>query len=479
MTSRPGRDASSLRLRGQVLEAVPARSWLALALAALTYMVISITMTGTNIAFPAITQEFSRSSRSTLSWALSGYSIALATFMVPAGRLSDRRGRRRMFFAGVWIFLASSLVCVASPNALVFVGARIVQGIGGSLTVPTSLALVLPAFPVGRRASAVAAWTASGTLGAAISPSLSAMIVETFGWRYVYLIAVPVAAVVLIWGRGLLPEGQTKVTGDRLDFIGFPMGTLAIGLVALVIVQASSWGWTHPSIIASAAGAAVLLPLFVIRSLRHPAPLLDLRVFAKRQVWTATAAGLFFSMLGASTWVVWPLFLTQVWDYSLVKAGLAITPAPICASTFGLLGGYLADRFGRGPLIRLGSFFPLAAMLVMALRWGAEPNYLTGFLPGIVLFGTGFGLTFSSLNAAALEGHGEQMFGEVNAGFNTVRNLASGLGVAAAVAILGDRDVIAFDRFDRFFFVFSLFGALPAIIINGFYPRLGKRDDST
>lgn len=479
MTSGPESAAGSLRQRGQVLEAVPARSWLALALAALTFMVISITMTGTNIAFPAITEEFSGSSRSTLSWALSGYSIALATFMVPAGRLSDRRGRRRIFFAGVWIFLFSSLVCVVSPNALVFVLARIVQGVGGSLTVPTSLALVLPAFPIGRRASAVAAWTASGTIGAAIAPSLSATIVEQFGWRYIYLIAVPVAAVVLIWGRGLLPEGQVDSQGERLDFVGFPMGTLAIGLLALVIVQASSWGWGHPAIVVSAVGVAVLLPLFVVRSLRHPAPLLDLRVFATRQVWTVTAAGLFFSMLGASTWIVWPLFLTQIWDYSLVKAGLAITPAPICASTFGLLGGYLADRFGRGPLIRFGSFFPLASMLVMALRWEAEPNYLTAFLPGIVLFGTGFGLTFSSLNAAALEGHGEQMFGEINAGFNTVRNLAAGLGVAAAVAILGDRDAIAFDRFDRFFFVFALFGALPAIIINGFYPRLVHGDDGS
>jgi hypothetical protein len=109
--------------------------------------------------------------------------------------------------------------------------------------------------------------------------------------------------------------------------------------------------------------------------------------------------------------------------------------------------------------------------LTMALRWGAEPNYLTGFLPAILLFGTGFGLTFSSLNAAALDGQSEAMFGEVNAGFNTVRNLASGLGVAAAVAILGDADNITFERFDRFFFVFALFAAVPAMVINGFYPR--------
>ena len=467
----PGPRRDPPPLKGQKLEAVPRSSWLALGLAALTYTVISITLTGTNIAFPAITDEFSGTSRATLSWALSGYSIALATFMVPAGRLSDRRGRKRMFFAGVWLFLAASLICLVAPTANVFVAGRILQGVGGSLTVPTSLALVLPGFPAGRRTSAVAAWTASGTVGAAIAPSLSALIVENFGWRYIYLLAVPVAVVVLVGGRTLLSESQPILDSKKLDLVGFPMGTIAIGLVAFVIVQAPGLGWSHVAIVAALVGVVCLLPLFVARSLRHPAPLLDLRVFSARPVWTVTVAGLFFSMLGASTWVVWPLFLTEVWDYSLVQAGLAITPAPICASSFGLLSGYLADRFGRRPLIAFGTLFPIAAMLTMALRWGAEPNYLTGFLPGIILFGTGFGLTFSSLNTAALDGQPEAMYGEVNAGFNTVRNLASGMGVAVAVAILGDADTITFDRFDRFFFVFALFAAIPAVVINGFYPR--------
>ncbi len=376
-----------------------------------------------------------------------------------------------MFFTGVWLFLVASFICIVAPTANIFVGGRILQGVAGSLMVPTSLALVLPGFPTSRRTSAVAAWTASGTVGAAIAPSFSALIVEQFGWRYIYLIPVPVAILVLIGGRKVLAESKPILDGKRLDLIGFPMGTISIGLTAFVIVRGPALGWTHSAIVVAMLAAACLLPIFVARSLRHPAPLLDLRVFSVRSVWTVTVAGMFFSMLGASTWVVWPLFLTEVWDYSLVQAGLAITPAPICASSFGLLSGFLADRFGRRPLIALGSLFPIASMLLMVLRWGVEPNYVTGFLPSIVLFGTGFGLTFSSLNAAALDGQSEAMFGEVNAGFNTVRNLAAGMGVAIAVAILGDAETISFDRFDRFFFVFALFAAIPAIVINGFYPR--------
>lgn len=440
-------------------------------MAALAYTVISITLTGTNIAFPAIEETFSGSSRATLSWSLSGYSIALATFMVPAGRLSDRQGRRRMFFAGVWIFLIASLICSLAPTAPIFVAGRVLQGLGGSLTVPTSLALVLPDFPAGRRSSAVAVWTASGTVGAAIAPWLSATIVSSFGWRYVYVIALPIAVLLLTAGRRLLKESTPQHSDDRLDLIGLPMGTFAIGLLALVIVQVPRWGWGHPVIVGCLIGIFVLFPFFIYRSLRHPAPLLDLRVFLSRRVWSVSIANLFFSMVGASTWVVWPLFLTEIWDFSLVRAGLGITPGPVCASVFGVLSGWLADRYGRRLLISIGSIFPLVAMVIMATRLGAEPSYWTGFFPAVAMFGTGFGLTFPSLNAAALEGQSEQMFGEVNGGFNTIRNLAAGLGVAATIAILGDAKPIGLDRFDRFYLVFTVIGAIPFVVINLFYPR--------
>ncbi len=134
-----------------------------------------------------------------------------------------------MFFAGVWLFLLASVVCFLAPTANVFVAGRILQGIGGSLTVPTSLALVLPAFPTSRRTSAVAAWTASGTIGAAIAPSLSAVIVENLGWRYVYLMAVPVAIVVLLGGRRLLSESEPILDGKNSISSAFLWGLSRLG----------------------------------------------------------------------------------------------------------------------------------------------------------------------------------------------------------------------------------------------------------
>ena len=249
------------------------------------------------------------------------------------------------------------------------------------------------------------------------------------------------------------------------------MGTAAIGLFAVAIVQGPKWGWTSFPILGCVAGAALLIPLFVVRSLRHSAPLLDLRLFKVRNVWTASLANVFLSMMGQSIWLVWPLFLTGIWGYSLLDAGLAITPAPVCSAVAGLISGRMADRYGPRLLISVGSLLPILVMLWITFRFTSEPAYWTTFFPAVVCFGIGFGMTYSPLNSAALEGVSPDVFGEVNAAFNTIRNLAGGLGIAIVVAILGDSDRIAFETFDKVFYLFAFLSAVPAVVIYTLYPR--------
>jgi EmrB/QacA subfamily drug resistance transporter len=468
VTQLRGRAALGTR---PVLEPVPARTWLALGSVAAAFMLTSVNVTGTNIAFPSIEQTFDDTPRSTLAWALSGYSIVLASFMVMGGRLADRLGRRKVFLTGVVIFLVGSLSCAAAPVAALFIAGRVVQGFGGALLVPSSLALVLPSFPAGRRTSAVAAWAASGSVGAAIAPSVSAVIVDLIHWRIVYLLAIPVGLAVLGTVPRLLQESRSEASPHRLDLLGIPLGTIAIGLVALAIIEGPRWGWGSPRIIGALVGVAVLAPWFTLRSLRHPAPLLDLRMFKVRTVWSANLANLFMSMMGLSIWLVWPLFLTQVWGYSLVKAGLAITPGPVCSAFIGVTAGRLADRHGPRVLISVGSLFPILAMLWMVWRFGPEPNYLTAFLPATLLFSLGFGFTFSPLNGAALRGVEPAAFGEVNATFNTVRNLGGGLGVAIVVALLGNAQPIPFERFDHTYYAMAFLGIVPVVVVALCYPR--------
>ena len=471
----PSVNATGVQPQGRparpALEPVPRRTWWALATVASAFMLTSINLTGTNIAFPSIEQTFASTPRTTLAWSLSGYSIVLASFMVMGGRLADQWGRRRIFTSGVLIFLAGSLLCAAAPWAEVFIAGRVVQGFGGALMVPSSLALVLPDFPASRRTSAVAAWAASGSVGAAIAPGLSAVIVDLTSWRVVYLLAVPVVVAVLIAGPRLLHDSQPRAASQQLDWLGVPIGTAAIGLLALAIIQGPRWGWTSRGIVSCLVAVAVLAPLFVFRSLRHPAPLMNLRIFKARTVWSANLANVFMSMMGLSIWLVWPLFLTQIWGYSLLQAGLAITPGPVCSAGVGLLAGRLADRHGPRLLISVGSVFPILSLLWMVWRFGPEAHYFTTFLPATVLFSLGFGLTFSPLNGAALRGVDPSAFGEANATFNTVRNLGGGLGVAMVVALLGNAQPIPFARFDHTFFAMAFLGIVPVVVVGLFYPR--------
>ncbi len=453
------------------LEAVPTRTWLALATVAAAYMLIAMNVTGTNIAFPSIEKTFASTPRTTLAWALSGYSIVLASFMVVGGRLADQLGRKRIFNTGLAVFLAGSLLCAAAPVSVLFIAGRVIQGFGGALLVPSSLALVLPDFPPSRRTSAVAYWAATGSLGAAAAPSLSAVVVDLTSWRVVYLLLVPVVAAIAIVGPRLLHDSGPIGERQALDLLGIPMGTAAIGLLALGIIEGPRWGWTSPPILAAFTGFVILAPLFVVRSLRHSAPLLNLRLFTNRAVWSANLANIFMAMMGLSIWLVWPLFLTQIWGYSLLRAGLAITPGPVCSALVGVIAGRLADRHGPRLLISIGSMFPILAMLWMVWRFGPEPHYVTVFLPATILFSLGFGLTFSPLNGAALRGVDPSAFGEVNATFNTVRNLGGGLGVAIVVALLGNAQPIPFESFDHTFFAMAFIGIVPVLVIGLFYPK--------
>lgn len=452
-------------------DVVDRRAWLALATAALAFSLTQINSTGTNIAFPSIEETFSSASRTTLSWALSGYSIVLATFMVAGGRLGDLFGRRRIFFGGLAVFMGGSLICATAPHALVFVAGRVVQGLGGALIVPASLALVLPLFPTSRRTSAVAAWASTGSVGSAVAPSLSALIVDAAGWRAVYLMGVPVALVIFFVGRRLLTESVRQTNKTRPDLVGMPIGTLAIGLLALAITQGPKWGWASVGTLGSLVGAALLFPLFVVRSLRHPEPLLNLRIFRARTVWSANLANLVMSMMGLSVWFVWPLFMTGIWKYSLLKAGMAITPGPICSATTSLVAGRIADRHGPRELIAVGSLLPIFTMVWLATRLGTTPQYWTEIFPAVCAFGMGFGLTFSPLNGAALAGIDGAALGEVNAAFNTIRNLGGGLGVAVVVALLGNARPIPFESFNRVYVVMAFLAAVPALVIAALYPR--------
>lgn len=457
--------------RGAVVAEPTVREWIALWSAIIAVALLPLAITGTNLAFPAIEAEFGQASRSTLSWILTGYSIALAAFMLLGGQLVDRLGAKRLFLSGVGLFALASAASALAPTPLALIAARVVQGAAGSAVVPASLAVVLPRFPTSRHASVMGAWAAAMPIGAALAPTLSALILARFDWRWVFLLPVPIALGVMVVGALVLVETPRSSGREPVDWLGVPMGTAAVGLLALAIVQGPQWGATSPLLWGIVAVAAGLAPLFIRRSRRHPRPLLDLSLFSVPTMRSASMANVLISMGGLSVWLLWTLLLTTVWDYSLLQTGLAITPAPVITGIGAVLTGGWVAVHGFRRLLLVGTSALLGANVWFLFRLGAEPDYWTGLLPGLALYGVGFALTLAPLNWAALSQVGQHRYGQANAAFNTIRNLAGALGIAVVVAVLGDGDAERpIGPFDRAFAVLAGFAVLSLIVLVVAWP---------
>lgn len=448
---------------------VDRRAWWGLGLGAVANLVVSLNVSGTNIAFPAIEAAFPETSRATLSWVISGYGIGLAAFLLIGGRLADRLGRRRVLIGACAGFLVALVLTALAIGPAMLITMRFAQSVAAAFALPASLATSLPDFPSNYRGRVVALWAAAGTVGAALGPTLAAVAVELFSWRAVYLLGVPLLALVIVAAPRLLHESKAPTAPTSLDWAGVAMGTVAIAAVVFAVSQSTSLGWASPWVVGALALFALLTPAFLWRCRVHPEPLLNLDVFKLRTVWSANLTNMFLSMSGLSAWLVWPLYLTGVWGYSSFEAGVAITPGPVNAFIFSLIAGRLVDRYGPRGLISIGILFPVAGTVFYVAFSSTEPAYFTHFLPGILLFSTGFGLSFAPLNTAALAGVPEAVYGQVNAAFNMMRYLAAAIGVAAVVAVLGDSvSVAAFDRAYILLAVLALFALLTVVFT---YPR--------
>src|SRR5438477_4722672 len=208
-----------------------------LALTSVAVFVVSLDGTVLFVAFPAIRATFAHVSAAQLSWVLNAYTIVFGALLVPAGRIADRVGRKRIFLLGLALFSAASTLCGVAPSAGILIAARALQALGAALLLPSSLALVLHAFPAARRASAVALWGAVGALAAAIGPSLGSLIIQSWGWRWVFYINVPVGIAAVVRGNKLLRESRDEAASELPDLSGLVLLIAGVALIALGIVE--------------------------------------------------------------------------------------------------------------------------------------------------------------------------------------------------------------------------------------------------
>jgi EmrB/QacA subfamily drug resistance transporter len=426
------------------------RKWLVLLATSVAVFMSFLDVTIVNIAFPDIRASFGDTSLAGLSWVLNAYNIVFAALLVPAGRLADRVGRRRLFFVGLWTFLAASVACGLAPSAEMLVASRVVQAAGAAALVPTSLALLLPEFPLEQRATATAIWGATGAIAAATGPSLGGVLVDATSWRLVFFVNLAFGLAALVPARRLLRETREPDPGPLPDALGVGLLIAGVALVSLGIVKGEDWGWGGPEVVGSLAGGLALVALSALRSARHPAPVVELSLFRVRSFAVASGGVALFALGFYALLLGNVLFLTQVWGWSILTAGFALTPGPLTAAITAPLGGAISDRLGQRVVALPGGLLFAAGCLLFAANTGADSAYLTEFLPATLLTGAGVGLSFAAWGSAAVAELPSPRYATGSAVAACARQIGAVLGIAVLIAVVGTpAPADALDTFHR------------------------------
>ena len=404
---------------------------------ALAVFMSSLDLFIVNLAFPYIGRDYHGTSLGSLSWVLNAYTIVFAAVLVPAGRWADRVGRRRIFVAGLIGFSLGSALCGLSPGVPELIAARIIQAAGAGLMVPASLSLLLASVPASGRAKAIGTWSALGALGAALGPVIGGSLVQV-SWRWVFWINIPVGLLAVLLTTRIVPESKDQHTRGRPDLAGAALLAFAVGLVALALVKAPEWGWGSARFLGVLAASVACGALMIWRSRRHHSPVIELSLLRSRTFAGAFAASiLYYAAFGA--FVLNSVeFLTGVWHYSAIRAGLAIGPGPLMVLPFAqAVAPRLAARLGGpGRVAVLGCLVNAGAMTLWLIQIQAQPAYLTHLLPAQLLGGAGVGLTIPSLLGAGSLSLTPDRFGAGSGILNMARQVGTVFGVAALVAIL-------------------------------------------
>ncbi|MGA8746348.1 MAG: DHA2 family efflux MFS transporter permease subunit [Solirubrobacterales bacterium] len=389
-----------------------------------------------NIAVPNIARDFGKP-LSSVSWVLNAYNIVFAAFLVGGGQLADLLGRRRVFGMAIVLFTAASALCAVAPTIGLLIAARALQAIGAAALVPSSLAIVLEAHREGERTHAVALWSAVAALAAGIGPPLGGLLITASSWRLVFLVNIPVGLVALALTRRVIVESRAPGRRRVPDLLGALVLSAAIALLVLAIVKGQEWGWGSARTIAGFAAAFAFGAYFVLRSGRRRVPVVDLsllrvRAFALSNAVTIVMASGFYAYTLCNV-----LFLTTVWRYSILTAGLALTPGPLTAMAVAGPASRLVERYGHRRVLVPGALIWAGGMAYFATRLGAGADFLGEWLPGMLILGVGAGMAFPTLSGAAVRSVPGPRFAIATSLNSVARQLGAALGVAVLVAILG------------------------------------------
>jgi EmrB/QacA subfamily drug resistance transporter len=441
-----------------------AHPWRAFLVLAVAIFLTVLDLFVVNVALPAVAADFPEASLASLSWILTGYAIVFAAVLVPAGKLGDLYGRRRLFSIGLLLFVVGSAIAALAGSLEILIAARGVQAVGAAAVTPNSLGLALTLFPPQRRAGVIAAWGAIAGLGAAAGPAAGALLAQA-DWRWIFLINLPVGIAALILVPRLVREVR-DAAADRLpDGLGAIVLAVAIGVLVLGLSRGPDWGWGDARVLGSFATAGVLGVAFVRRSASHPAPIVELSMFRVRSFAHAMVATVLLWAGFAAILVSSALFLTATWGFSVLETGFALAPGPAVSAPAAALSGRLGARFGPERVGGVGAALFATGGLWLAGLLGDEVSYATAFLPAQLLVGVGVGLTIPTLVAIALAEIPPTRFSTGTAVYATFRQIGTALGVAVWLAVLGTASITNASSFTSGWVVITAIAAATSVAV--------------
>jgi EmrB/QacA subfamily drug resistance transporter len=363
-------------------------------------------------------------------------------------------------------------LCGLAPNPGVLIGGRALQAGFAALITPTSLALILPAFPPERRPFAIGTWGSMGALAAAVGPTLGALLVQYVDWRWIFLVNVPICGLVVLFGLRTLREGRDPHAQGLPDLLGVLLIGLMPAALSFAIIEGPSRGWTDARVLGAFALAVLLLPAFLWRCRAASRPAIDLALFRVRSFRLVNAATLVFSAAFYGTLLSNIIFLQTVWHYDVLRAALATSPGPLVVAVVARLSTRLAHVHGYRPILGIGGLCYAGGLAIYASSIGTHSAWAGHWLPAALLMGVGIGMTLPVQSSAAVRELPPARFA-VGSGISaSFRQLGAVIGISVYVALLGTpaTAAAALAANQRVWWLFGALGLVAGLVV--WLPRL-------
>lgn len=409
------------------------RRWTSLTALTLVTFLLLLDDTAVAVAMPAVQRDLGLDLGGQ-TWVINAYTLTLAALTLPAGRLADRNGRRRVFLTGLAVFVLASLAAGLAPGGTMLIASRVAQGVGAALIAPASLAIIAATFPGKLRGAAIGLWAGVSASALGLGPLFGAIVTDNLGWAWIFWLNVPLGAGAWLLVRAVVQESRALEAIRTLDLTGAGLSAVALLALMISLSRGNVAGWSAPGTAALFATAAAGLGAFVWHEIRTDEPLLDPAWFRDRSFAGANIQILLSTSVMCSLYFFLALYLQTVLGYTALAAGLGLMPLTVTIVVTGPLAGRLADRIGARPPVTLGML--LLGVALLGLSGLSVDSTLLGLTPWLTLAGAGIGLVTAPTTTAALGTDETAGYGATAAVFNTFRTTGLTLGVAIMGAIL-------------------------------------------